>query len=68
MPTNWTCTITDASTTACTVTAYTVSTTTISATSTVPYGDWMFVNAWIIFFLAFVPLTALFSLFRTKKR
>lgn len=38
-----------------------------SATSTVPYGDWLFVNAFILFFLSFVPVGIFYSLIKMKK-
>ena len=38
-----------------------------SATSTVPYGDWLIMNSFILFFLSFVPVGIFYSLLRWKK-
>lgn len=46
----------------------TTSTSTVAtATSTVPYGDWLFLNVLILFCLAFIPIGTLFSLISTRK-
>jgi hypothetical protein len=37
------------------------------STSTVPYGDWLFVSAIQIFLLAFLPLTMIFGLFNRRR-
>lgn len=37
------------------------------ASSTVPYGDWLLVNAILLFFIAFIPVSALVSLIRKKR-
>lgn len=38
------------------------------ATSTVTYGDWLIVNSLILFAVAFIPVSALFSLLKNRKR
>lgn len=64
----WTCINIDASTTNCTVTSssspMTASTT---ASSTVAYGDWLFMNVLILFCVAFIPVGTLFSLIPRKR-
>jgi len=52
----------DASTTNCVGTGF------ASSTSDISYLDWLVVNSWIIFLLAFVPLGFFFSLFKKSRQ
>lgn len=49
----------------CYVTSSSTVSTTVS-TSTVPYGDWLLINSLILFMVAFIPVTALFSLIKKR--
>lgn len=60
LPSAWSCTV--ATTTDCVVTA-----TSLAASSTVPYGDWLFVNSIMLFCVAFIPIGILIALIRIKK-
>ncbi len=61
---SWQCLQIDSSTTNCTVTS---SSTMEVATSTVPYGDWLIMNSLILFMVAFVPISILFSTLRKSR-
>lgn len=41
--------------------------TSLASTTAVAYGDWLFVNAIIIFCVAFVPISVLFGIIRTRR-
>jgi hypothetical protein len=56
------CTTTASTTYSASVVVENLSTST--ASSTVPYGDWLLVNSLIIFLLAFIPVSAVWSLFK----
>ncbi len=78
IPSEWHCEgtlVTTVLTEDCTVTATTTYRTavnidnfpTTTASSSVPYGDWLFANSIIIFLLAFIPISALFGLFKRRR-
>ena len=39
-----------------------------TASSTVPYGDWLFVNVLLLFCVAWIPVGAFFSLLTGRRR
>ena len=68
--TSWSCSLqADGSTTDCTVTGTTTySVAQSTASTTVPFGDWLFINGIIIFFLAFAPMMSVIGLFGFGRR
>jgi len=42
----------------------------VASTTTVPinYGDWLYMNSWILFCVAFIPISTLWGLLVYKKQ